>query len=560
MPFRDPQSSDEQIFGISPAGDLFEVFRSSATFATAPYDLSAAIGTVPRLVGNPAPFVDPQSGAEQIFARAVNGDLIVVARGLHDGGLVWYDLSGPGTPPLASDPVPFRDPQSGQEQVFATSTGGSLFEVFRDSLTFAVYPYGLSLGASVRGAPAPFVDPQIGSEQIVVSGTNGDVFDFARALSGGGVGLFDLTRQTPGAPTLGGDPVPFRDPQSGQEQIFGVSTGGHLFEVYRDTATFVTSAFDLSGTTSPLSGRPSPFRDPQTGMEQIFVRVANSDLERFDRSPSFGLALTDLTVQSANGQTTAGNPHPFADPQVNTEQVIAASSVVQVSSCPVNSVATYGVDPNALSTTGGGTQLITEVGGYGVTTATYTAWDRGANGCWAPALLPGQAVMPYVSEVGYSGLSDFRREGDGSTPTGMYDFLSTVYGNSVVDPSPAYTYHLLVCGDWWDEASSDPQYNQFVHVPCGTTPTFAGSSEALWTETQPYQHFAVINFNPAPTNNPIGSGIFMHDDTTSGDTNGCIALPNAELDAVLGWMTPGANPHILIATRAEMAQLSTRVP
>ena len=331
MPFRDPQSSDEQIFGISPAGDLFEVFRSSATFATAPYDLSAAIGTVPRLVGNPAPFVDPQSGAEQIFARAVNGDLIVVARGLHDGGLVWYDLSGPGTPPLASDPVPFRDPQSGQEQVFATSTGGSLFEVFRDSLTFAVYPYGLSLGASVRGAPAPFVDPQIGSEQIVVSGTNGDVFDFARALSGGGVGLFDLTRQTPGAPTLGGDPVPFRDPQSGQEQIFGVSTGGHLFEVYRDTATFVTSAFDLSGTTSPLSGRPSPFRDPQTGMEQIFVRVANSDLERFDRSPSFGLALTDLTVQSANGQTTAGNPHPFADPQVNTEQVIAASSVVQVS-------------------------------------------------------------------------------------------------------------------------------------------------------------------------------------------------------------------------------------
>jgi L,D-peptidoglycan transpeptidase YkuD (ErfK/YbiS/YcfS/YnhG family) len=32
-----------------------------------------------------------------------------------------------------------------------------------------------------------------------------------------------------------------------------------------------------------------------------------------------------------------------------------------------------------------------------------------------------------------------------------------------------------------------------------------------------------------------------------GYTEGCVALPDAELDAVLGWLNPADNPHILIA-------------
>jgi hypothetical protein len=29
------------------------------------------------------------------------------------------------------------------------------------------------------------------------------------------------------------------------------------------------------------------------------------------------------------------------------------------------------------------------------------------------------------------------------------------------------------CGDWWDEDPYSSEYNQFVHVPCGTTPRFS---------------------------------------------------------------------------------------
>ena len=231
--------------------------------------------------------------------------------------------------------------------------------------------------------------------------------------------------------------------------------------------------------------------------------------------------------------------------------------------CPVNA-SDLGVDPNLMADTGGGSQLMTVQGSYyGNVHAIFTAWDRRADGCWVPATLPGQPAMPYTAEVGLAGdgsganLRDHRSEGDGTTPTGIYDFESTIYGNSTVDPNPAWTYHHLVCGDWWDESPASAQYNQFVHVgSCSTvSPWGDPDSEALWTETSVYQHFAVINYNPPPTSDPIGAAIFLHDDTPLGYTAGCVALPNAELDAVLAWMAPASAPHMAIGTAAEMPGL-----
>ncbi|MGD0322007.1 MAG: hypothetical protein ABSC00_10480 [Acidimicrobiales bacterium] len=42
------------------------------------------------------------------------------------------------------------------------------------------------------------------------------------------------------------------------------------------------------------------------------------------------------------------------------------------------------------------------------------------------------------------------------------------------------------------------------------------------------------------------SGAIGFSDST-GYTAGCVALPNAELDAVLGWLNPADSPHALIA-------------
>ncbi|MDQ6838706.1 MAG: L,D-transpeptidase family protein [Actinomycetota bacterium] len=214
--------------------------------------------------------------------------------------------------------------------------------------------------------------------------------------------------------------------------------------------------------------------------------------------------------------------------------------------CSGNDPAIYGVDPNQMATTGGGSQLITVAApGPSSQSGTLTAWDRAATGCWVPHVFGGQPPQPYRAELGYGGIKPLsqRVSGDGSTPSGLFGFQSRMYGVSGSSPNPAYGYQQLTCGDWWDEQPGSATYDSFQVYPCGATPSFAGDSEQLWTETTAYVHFADI-LTPHPPQN--SSGIFLHDDTTAGDTAGCVALPPGELDAVLGWMTPGAGPHIAI--------------
>ncbi len=234
----------------------------------------------------------------------------------------------------------------------------------------------------------------------------------------------------------------------------------------------------------------------------------------------------------------------------------AASGATRLNiGCPANNAGYFGVDPNTMVNDGGGTQLITVADPYGSAVAgTLTAWDRLPSGCWVPHAFGGQPAQPYRAETGYGGIKPIgaRVSGDGSTPQGVFGFGPTMYGVSGSSPNPAYGYQPLTCGSWWDEAPGSPTYDSFQQYPCGVTPPFAWSAEALWTETVAYVHFADI-LTPNPPQN--SAGIFLHDDTTAGDTAGCVALPPTELDAVLGWMNPGAAPHIVIGTAAVMNSL-----
>ena len=154
---------------------------------------------------------------------------------------------------------------------------------------------------------------------------------------------------------------------------------------------------------------------------------------------------------------------------------------------------------------------------------------------------------PFAARVGLRGLSPNHREGDGTTPIGIFSIGSTMYGISP-DPGFAYHYHRLVCGDWWDEDPTSPVYNQFVHVPCGTRPQFGGGSEALWTESPAYDEFAVIDYNAAPVVPGKGSAIFLHV-AGSGPTDGCVAIAQGQLITTLRWLRPSDNPLIAIDAR-----------
>jgi L,D-peptidoglycan transpeptidase YkuD (ErfK/YbiS/YcfS/YnhG family) len=189
--------------------------------------------------------------------------------------------------------------------------------------------------------------------------------------------------------------------------------------------------------------------------------------------------------------------------------------------------------------------------------ATFRSFQR------ANAFSPWRAVFPtWQAETGYGHLRDSRHEGDGSTPTGVYTFGPTMYGN---EPNPGglhERYHHLVCGDWWDEDPYSARYNQFVHVACGTTPPFASGSEALWTETAAYPYFAVIDFNEHPVLGGArapGSGIFLHA-WVNGPTAGCVALTLPDLLHVLRWLSPAKHPVIEIGTNAEVGPVPPAAP
>lgn len=199
-----------------------------------------------------------------------------------------------------------------------------------------------------------------------------------------------------------------------------------------------------------------------------------------------------------------------------------------------------------MATTDGAGQLVTvEASGSGVTDAILTGWQKSGS-CWTVA------EGPWTARLGYTGLKTDKHEGDGATPAGIFGFQATFYGNAP-DPGVHYAYRQLQCGDWWDEDSASPTYNTFEEVPCAqTNPPFNnGSSEALWTETQAYPSFAVINDNAGRVPG-AGSAIFLHADV-GGPTDGCVSLPLAELDRVLDWLEPTENPVIVLGTDSTIA-------
>jgi L,D-peptidoglycan transpeptidase YkuD (ErfK/YbiS/YcfS/YnhG family) len=171
------------------------------------------------------------------------------------------------------------------------------------------------------------------------------------------------------------------------------------------------------------------------------------------------------------------------------------------------------------------------------TYATASLWTRSGD-CWK------RVAGPWTARVGRNGLSAHHREGDGTTPTGVYALDATVYG-SLPNPGSRYRYHRIVCGDWWDEDPSSPSYNSFQHVPCGVRPPFRAESEGLWKATTAYRYLIPIRYNADPAVRGRGSAIFLHVQRPN-PTNGCVSLAEPQLVQTLRWLRPAAHPRIAI--------------
>ncbi|MFR0352269.1 L,D-transpeptidase family protein [Streptomyces sediminimaris] len=187
---------------------------------------------------------------------------------------------------------------------------------------------------------------------------------------------------------------------------------------------------------------------------------------------------------------------------------------------------------------GDATQLITvrASGSY----ATVTAWAKGSAGWKAQ-------FSTSAGRVGSRGVTDgaTRRQGTYTTPTGTYT-ITEGFGNEA--SGTAMPYHRVTDDDWWVEDPESTYYNS-MHGEQGAdfplTESGDRGSEHLVNYPTQYAKALVVNFNRWPATPGRGAGIFLHVNG-SGATAGCVSVPRATMDRIMGWITPSAHPRIAI--------------
>lgn len=235
------------------------------------------------------------------------------------------------------------------------------------------------------------------------------------------------------------------------------------------------------------------------------------------------------TVAPAPAPTSTAAPTSTVAPTTTAPPATAAPQTTAAAQAP----ATPALDPALARAGAAGQAVVVTAERYGSTSATFTAYQRDADG-WR------RAFGPWTARVGTRGLAPAgeKREGDGRTPSGVYgfDFLFGV----APDPGVKFPYRRVTNRIVWDDDPASPLYNTWVdldHQQAGAEPEPMFVSPA-------YDHGAVIAYNTDRTPG-LGSAIFLHV-STGGPTAGCVSLPVGQLIEVLRWLDPSRSPRIIL--------------
>jgi L,D-peptidoglycan transpeptidase YkuD (ErfK/YbiS/YcfS/YnhG family) len=142
---------------------------------------------------------------------------------------------------------------------------------------------------------------------------------------------------------------------------------------------------------------------------------------------------------------------------------------------------------------------------------------------------------PRRAAIGRSGIGIKECEGDGLTPVGTWPFRKVMFrGDRVLAPRTRLKLWPIIKGDAWCDAPNDARYNRWVRTP------YPASTETLHRDDHLYDIAVELGFNDDPVVAGKGSAIFLHIARPDcGPTEGCIALGEADLIELLGYLAPG---------------------
>lgn len=142
---------------------------------------------------------------------------------------------------------------------------------------------------------------------------------------------------------------------------------------------------------------------------------------------------------------------------------------------------------------------------------------------------------PLKARLGFNGTTTDKREGDGKTPKGVF-WMRDGFGTSA-NPGLGKAWTKVTRDHVWVEATKAEGYNTMQRKSEG----FEG--ESLY-QPKPYKYAQVIGYNEARTPGK-GSAIFLHANTESMKTAGCVSMYESSLVKAMRW--EGSTPtQILI--------------
>lgn len=140
--------------------------------------------------------------------------------------------------------------------------------------------------------------------------------------------------------------------------------------------------------------------------------------------------------------------------------------------------------------------------------------------------------------VGYNGIKQDKKEGDGGTPIGTFPLRQVWYRADKIDkPVTDLPTRVITQNDGWCDDSSSPLYNRWVDL----SKPFTKSHEKLWLENDLYDIIVEIGYNDETIEKGKGSAIFMHVARPNfTPTDGCVALKLSDLKELLQSLKPGS--------------------
>jgi D-alanyl-D-alanine dipeptidase len=214
--------------------------------------------------------------------------------------------------------------------------------------------------------------------------------------------------------------------------------------------------------------------------------------------------------------------------------------------------------------------VVVTTSGWDAVSGTLRRYERAkAHGRWKAVGLPVEVVVGKNGLGWGAGISaadstklrtaadPVKKEGDGKAPAGIFR-LSKAFGYAA-DSQPGWKMPYLASSpsvECVDDTSSK-FYNRVLDR--GTVTPDWNSSEHMLRPDELYRWGIIVDHNSDPPAAGSGSCIFMHIWRGPGQgTVGCTAMPQPEVESLLGWLDPARTPLLVQLPEAEYKKLRSR--